>query len=69
MQHQITTGEQIGAATQAEAAQAEAARLRAGVAAGAQPLATDHKVTGLRPDGVPGGAGHPRHHGRLTRRA
>lgn len=46
MQHQITTGEQISAATQAEAAQAEAARLRAGVAAGAQPFATDHKVTG-----------------------
>ena len=46
MQHQITTREQIGAATQAEAAQAEAAKLRAGVAARAQPLATDHKVTG-----------------------
>jgi len=51
MQHQITTGEQVGAATQAEAAQAgaaqaEAAKLRAGVAAGAQPFATDHKVTG-----------------------
>ncbi len=41
MQHQITAGEQIGSATQAEAA-----RLSAGVAAGAQPLATDHKVTG-----------------------
>jgi hypothetical protein len=41
MQHQITAGEQIGSATQAEAA-----RLGAGVAAGAQPLATDHKVTG-----------------------
>jgi hypothetical protein len=46
MQHQITTGEQIGAATQAQAAQAEAARLRAGVAAGAQPFATDQTVTG-----------------------
>ena len=46
MQHQITTGEQISAATQAEAAQAEAAKLRAGIAAGAQPFATDHKVTG-----------------------
>jgi hypothetical protein len=41
MQHQITAGEQIGTATQAEAA-----RLRAGVAAGAEPPATDHKVTG-----------------------
>ena len=46
MQHQITTGEQISAATQAEAAQVEAAKLRAGIAAGAQPFATDHKVTG-----------------------
>ena len=46
MQHQITTGEQISTATQAEAAQAEAARLRTGVAAGAQPFATDHRVTG-----------------------
>ncbi len=49
MQHQITTGEQISAATQAEAAQAaaaEAARLRGGVAAGAQPFATDHRITG-----------------------
>jgi len=49
MQHQITSGEQISAATQAEAAQAaaaEAARLRGGVAAGAQPFATDHRITG-----------------------
>ncbi|MGP8000695.1 MAG: hypothetical protein ACLPKI_25750 [Streptosporangiaceae bacterium] len=46
MQHQITTGEQVGAATRAAAAQAEAARLRAGVAAGAQPLTGDRKVTG-----------------------
>lgn len=46
MQHQITTGEQISAATQAEAAHAEAARLRTGVAAGAQAFATDHRVTG-----------------------
>ena len=41
MQHQITVGEQIGSATQAEAA-----KLRAGVAAGAEPFAIDHKVTG-----------------------
>ena len=46
MQHQITTGEQVSAATQAEADQAEAARLRTGVAAGAQAFAISHKVTG-----------------------
>ena len=33
MQRGFTTGEQVSAATQAEAAQAEAAKLRAGVAA------------------------------------
>ncbi len=45
MQHQITAGEQISSATRAGAA-----RLRAGVAGGAQQFAadhaTDHKVTG-----------------------
>lgn len=41
MQHQITAGEQISSATRAEAA-----KLRAGVAAGAEQFATDHKVTG-----------------------
>ena len=52
MQHQITTGEQIGAATRAAADQAEAARLRTGVAAGSQPLTGDREVTGSQVEAI-----------------